>query len=169
MSFEDFENVAESFGFEVEYDKNDIDLSDYEVLNINDLEIGDKFTGAVSCRRMTPMEDKNYTSICLRLINTEENEVLDCYANVPLDYPTLKLPIRRSNNFMKTGFDFIMSTMAILNPSSVVDAKGNEKNIVNGINFQKIIEFYNTNVEKATVEIIQKDDYYNSFKVIYLE
>lgn len=156
-------------GFESEYDKNDIDLSEFEVLNINDLEIGDTFTGMVSCRRMNPMEDKNYTSICLRLINEEENEVLDCYANVPLDYPTLKLPIRRSNNFMKTGFDFIMSTMAILSPESVTDKNGNEKNIVNGINFQKIIEFYNSDVEKATVEIIAKDDYYNSFKVTSLE
>lgn len=159
----------EDFGFESEYDKNDIDLSDFEVLNINDLEVGDKFVGRVSCRRMQPMEDKNYTSICLRLINEEENEVLDCYANIPTDYPTLKLPIRRSNNFMKTGFDFIMSTMAIISPESVVDKNGNEKNIVNGINFQKIIEFYNSDVEKATVEIIAKDDYYNSFKVISFE
>ena len=167
MSFKDFD--IEELGFDMEYDKNDIDLTDFEVLNINDLEIGDKFTGRVSCRRMNPMEDKNYTSICLRLINEEENEVLDCYANVPLDYPTLKLPIRRSNNFMKIGFDFIMSTMAILSPESVTDANGNEKNIINGINFKKIIEFYNSNVEKATVEIIQKDDYYNSFKVTGLE
>ena len=167
MAFEDFD-VSE-LGFETEYDKNDIDLSEFEVMNINDFEIGDKFTGQVSCRRMNPQEDKNYTSLCLRLINTEENEVLDCYANIPLDYPTLKLPIRRSNNFMKTGFDFIMSTMAILSPESITDAKGNEKNIINGINFKKIIEFYNTNVEVATVEIIAKDDYYNSFKVISLE
>ena len=167
MAFKDFD--VEGLGFETEYDKNDIDLSEFEVMNINDLEIGDKFTGRVSCRRMNPMEDKNYTSICLRLINEEENEVLDCYANVPLDYPTLKLPIRRSNNFMKTGFDFVMSTMAILSPESVTDAKGNEKNVINGINFKKIIEFYNTNVEIATVEIIAKDDYYNSFKVINLE
>ena len=167
MSIKDFD--IEELGFESEYDKNDIDLSEFEVLNINDVDVGDTFTGMVSCRRMAPMEDKNYTSICLRLINEEENEVLDCYANVPLDYPTLKLPIRRSNNFMKTGFDFIMSTMAILSPESVTDKNGNEKNIVNGINFQKIIEFYNSDVEKATVEIIAKDDYYNSFRVINLE
>ena len=59
--------------------------------------------------------------------------------------------------------------MSILSPESVIDKNGNEKNIVNGINFQKIIEFYNSDVEKATVEIIAKDDYYNSFKVTALE
>ena len=165
MNLDDFKNVEEVFGFEGSYNKHDIDLSGYSQLSINDKEVGSTFTGIPSCLRLQPREDKNYTSIGLRIVDEENMEVLDCYANVPLDYPILEQPIRRSNNFLRTSFDFIMSTMKVLNPESVLTSNGDEKNIINaGVNLEKIIELYNA-LDEVTVEIVELDDYYNSFIV----
>lgn len=166
MNLDDFKDVNEIFGFNADYNRHDVDLSEYEQLTINDKEVGTTFTGSPSCLRLEPREEKNYTSIGLRLVNEENREVLDCYANVPLDYPILEQPIRRSNTFLRTSFDFIMSTMKILNPESVITSEGEEKNIINkGVNLGKIVELYNS-LDEVTIEIIEQDTYYNSFRVI---
>ena len=164
MNLDDF-NVEE-FGFDGIYDKNDVDLSEYEPMTINEKDVGEKITGKCSCMRLEPKGENNYTSIGLRVIDEENMEVLDCYANVPLDYPILKQNIRRSNGFLRTAFDFIMSTMECINEKSVIAPNGERKNVIkSGLNLEKIVDLYNE-LDEVTVEIIDGDEFYNSFKVI---
>lgn len=177
MSLEDFKNVGEVFGFDGSYNKTDVDTSQYDEISIEDMQIGERFTGSPSCIRFDPKYDeeteeyKSYTNILLTLVNKDNGEFVKYYSTVPDDYPTLEQPMRRSNNFLYSGFNFIMSTMKVLAPESVKVSNGEEKNIVNaGLNLEKIVEMYNL-VDEVTVEVTQyHDTYFDSdekiFKVI---
>lgn len=167
MSLEDFKNVGEVFGFDGSYNKPSVNTDDYEeILLDGDLNVGDTFTGSPSCIRFDPKYDENtgeyksYTNILMTLINEEEGKLLKYYSTVPDDYPILEQPIRRSNNFLYSGFNFIISTMKVLAPESVKASNGEEKNVVNaGLNIEKIVEMYNL-VDEVTVEVTQYHDTY---------
>ena len=167
VNLEDFDVV--DFGFDGGYDKNDFDLSDFEKIRVNDLDIGEQFTGIVSITRFTPDEDKNYTRLGFRLINPVEMQVLDIYLNIPASYPIIDQNVRGSNNFMKNYFNFVMSTMECINPDSVIAPNGEPKNIIKaGLNLQRLIELYDV-ADSVTVEIIEGDDYYNGFRIVSIE
>ena len=146
------------------------DVSEYTVFKSYDLDVGEDPIGYPEVTIFTN-DDKNYDSLRLRLIMAEDEEVLDCYANIPKrDKNGYITNIRKGYDFYRTCYDFIYSVLRWKGEENVIDANGEEDNNfkrVNIIAFAKFVDQFNRIGIKVTKG--NEDSDYNSFIIYKME
>ena len=171
----------EDLDFEAEYteDDNDYktisgkpikDISEYSQFKAYDLDVGEDPVGYPEVTIFTN-DDKKYDSLRLRLIIPEDEEVLDCYANIPkrdkLGYIT---NIRKSFDFYRTAFDFIFSVLKWRDERNVVDKNGEEINIFRKVNIETFAKYVDQH-ERIGVRITEgnPESTYDSWIIYKME
>ena len=173
-----FEDLMENLEFEYEEDieyktisgKPQADIHEYTVFKAYDLDVGEDPIGYPEITIFTN-DDKKYDSLRLRLIMAEDEEVLDCYANIPkrdkLGYIT---NVKKSFDFYRTCFDFIFSVLRLRDERNVVDENGEEKNFFRKVNIETFAKYVDQ-FERVGVRITEgnEDSQYDSWEIYKME
>ena len=171
VNFDDIEFEAE---FEEDFTtisgKEITDVSEYTVFKSYDLDVGEDPIGYPEVTIFTN-DDKNYDSLRLRLIMAEDEEVLDCYANIPKrDKNGYITNIRKGYDFYRTAFDFIFSVLKYRDERNVVDKNGEEVNKFRRINIETFAKYVDQ-FERVGVRITEGNENspYGSWEIYKME
>lgn len=111
--------------------KPQADVSQAEQIKAYELSVGDEFEGVPELT-FFENKDKKYDSLRVRVI--DEDEYLDCYANIPKkDELGIVENVRKGFDFYRTCFDFTYSVLKYRNEKNVIDSNGEEVNKFNRI------------------------------------
>lgn len=157
------------FGIEMDYDEK----ADYERVRVNELTIGDTFEGkpTVTLRDKQSMNGNNYKTIVVDLINSATMEYYTVYINCPEpDEEGYVNYIRKGYGFTRDLFDLIFSFQYLMDPTSVVTEKGEEKNTIRRIKIKPFLDFLNSK-EWLQFQVTEGDleSKYNGQKLIKIE
>lgn len=171
VNFDDLEYEADyEADFTTISGKPITDVSKYTVFKSYDLDVGEDPIGYPEVTFFTN-DDKNYDSLRLRLIIAEDEEVLDCYANIPkrdkLGHIT---NIRKSFDFYRTCFDFLFSVLKWRDERNVVNADGEEINVFKKVNIETFAKYVDQH-ERIGVRITEgnEDSSYDSWEIYKME
>lgn len=171
VTFEDIE-------FEADYEpdfttisgKELRDVSEYSQFKAYDLDIGEDPIGYPEVT-FFENDDKNYDSLRLRIIIPEDEEVLDCYANIPKrDKNGYVTNIRKSFDFYRTCFDFIYSVLKWRDERNVINADGEEINVFKKVNIETFAKYVDQH-QRIGVKITEgnPDSTYDSWEIYKME
>ena len=171
ISFDDLEFEAE-YEEDIEYTtitgREQTDVSEFEPMKTYELDNGDEFEGAPEVT-IFKNKDKKYDSLRIRVIDGDE--YLDAYANIPkpdeLGYIT---NIRKGFDFYRTAFDFVYSILRWKDETNVVDANGEEINVIKKVNIITFAKFIDQK-ERIGIRITEgnSDSDYNSWIIYKIE
>ena len=171
VNFDDIEYEAE---FEEDFTtisgKEITDVPEYTVFKSYDLDVGEDPIGYPEVTIFTN-DDKKYDSLRLRLIMAEDEEVLDCYANIPKrDKNGYITNIRKGYDFYRTAFDFIFSVLKYRDERNVVDKNGEEVNKFRRINIETFAKYVDQ-FERVGVRITEgnENSLYGSWEIYKME
>ena len=173
-----FDDLLEDMEFEYEEDreyltisgKPQTDVYEYSMFKAYDLDVGEDPIGYPEVT-IFENDDKKYDSLRVRLIMKEDEEVLDCYANIPkrdkMGYIT---NIRKGFDFYRTCFDFIFSVLKYRDERNVVNANGEEKNTFKKVNIEAFAKYVDQ-FERVGIRITEgnADSTYDSWEIYKME
>jgi hypothetical protein len=173
-----FDDLLEGMEYEYQEDreyttisgKPQKDISSYSTFKSYDLDVGEDPVGYPEVTIFTN-DDKKYDSLRLRLIIEEDEEVLDCYANIPKrDKLGFISNIRKGFDFYRTAFDFIYSVLKYRDERNVVDENGEEKNFFKKVNIETFAKYVDQ-FERVGVKITEgnPDSTYDSWEIYKME
>ena len=163
---DNFESKSNLFGMVC---GSEVDISDYETFNLNELDVGNSFQGKPTLMVFEKEADRNYRTILLKLVDESAEQCVNLYMNAPDFKGDLIKKVKRSSKFFRPLFDFIFSLNKYINPSSIMGDDGEEINIIEVINIALVKLFVD---DKENIGILVSkgaDENYNSFKVIKIE
>lgn len=139
---------------------------EWESFNVSELDVGVTMEGRPEIT-IFENEDKSYNAFRLRVM--DDGEILNCYLNYPKkDYPYVKR-INKGFDFYRPLFNFIYSLLRMKDEKNVVDANGEEVNIFNKIDIEKLAKFVDQH-ERVGVKIIEGvNPDYNDWVIYKLE
>ena len=172
------DDLMEDMEFEYEEDKEYLtisgkelkDVSGFSIFKSYDLDVGEDPIGYPEVT-IFENDDKKYDSLRVRLILEEDEEVLDCYANIPKrDKNGYIKNIRKSFDFYRTCYDFLFSVLKWIDETNVVDEKGEEKNYFGKVNIEKFAKFVDQH-ERIGIKITEgnEDSSYDSWIIYKME
>ncbi len=174
ISFDDIDFEAEYTENENDYTtisgKPQKDISEYSTFKAYDLDVGEDPIGYPEVT-IFENDDKKYDSLRLRLIIDEDEEVLDCYANIPKrDKNGYINNIRKSFDFYRTCFDFLYSVLKWRDERNVVTSDGEEINKFKKINIETFAKYVDQH-QRIGVRITEgnPESTYDSWEIYKME
>ena len=173
-----FDDLMEDLEFDYEEDKQyttisgkpQQDVSEYTIYKSYDLDVGEDPIGYPEVT-IFENKDKKYDSLRVRLIMKEDEEVLDCYANIPKrDKNGYVSNIRKGFDFYRTCFDFLFSVLRWRDERNVVDKNGEEKNHFNKVNIETFAKYVDQH-SRIGIKITEgnEDSSYDSWEIYKME
>lgn len=171
ISFDDLEfetEYTEDNGYTTISGKQQTNVQTFEKLSSYDFDIGDDITGLPEISHFKN-DDRKSDSLRVRVIN--DDEYVDLYVNIPKpDEKGFITNIRKGFDYYRTAFDFIYSVLRWKDERNVVDAAGEEINIIKKVNIIKFAQFVDQ-MNNIGVRITEgnPDSDYNSWMITRME
>jgi len=171
VSFDDLEfetEYTEDNGYNTISGKEQTNVQTFEKLSIYDFDIGDDITGLPEISHFKN-DDRKSDSLRVRVIN--EDEYVDLYVNIPKpNEHGVITNIRKGFDFYRTAFDFIYSVLRWKDERNVVNAAGEEINVIKKVNIIKFAKFVDQ-MDNIGIRITEGniESEYNSFIIYKME
>jgi len=172
MSLDEFSN----FGYEVD-DEDYYDLSEYEEVDLNDLNDGDKIIGKPLASLFVSEEEYKSDSMRFFILSEDDNGLqikVKFYCNIPKPtgwtpdgYPLTNL--FKNNKYDANTYNVIFSILKLQGMKNIYDKEGNPRNSFKNVSAKAYLDIL-ADQEEITIQVKNNgDDEYNTLEIINIK
>lgn len=172
MNLDDFNDL----GYEVD-DEDFFDLSEYEEVDLNELNDGDKITGKPIATKFTSEEEYKSDSMRFYILSEDDNGLqikVKFYCNIPkpVGYSPDGLPLTnifKNNKYDANTYNVIFSILKLQGMKNIYDKDGNPRNSFKNVSATAYLEIL-ADQEEISIQVKNSgDDEYNTLEIINIK